>query len=231
MSRNISILSTAEIDGLNVAQDIPNGVLLTIEPFVNIVYEDNEALRERVKEIVNQRIAVAFTSKHAVRAVAGIIEEQPKNWVIYSLGKYTHSEAIDFFEACEVINAGDDAKEMATLLIANGITEMIFFCGDKRLDTLPNTLKQADVKVAELVVYKNEVRGKQVTARYDAILFYSPSGVHSFFGSNSVGDDTVLFAIGDTTAAAIYDYRQINIVAGRVAGKVELLNKAIKYFS
>ncbi len=230
MSRSISILSTAAIDGLNIELDVPDGISLNIDPFVNIVYEDDEALRAKTKDTTNRRIAVAFTSKHAVRAVAGIIEERPKNWVVYSLGKYTYSEAKEFFEACEVINAGDDAKEMAALLIANGVKELVFFCGDKRLDTLPKTLKQAAVKVTELVVYKNEWCAKQVNTRYDAILFYSPSGVHSFFGSNSVDDDTVLFAIGDTTAAAIYNYTKINIVAGRVAGKVELLKKAIQYF-
>jgi uroporphyrinogen-III synthase len=117
------------------------------------------------------------------------------------------------------------------LLLEKEIPEVVFFCGDKRLDTLPDTLTKEGVLVNELVVYKNKETATDILHHYDGILFYSPSAVHSFFGCNAVDPTTVLFAIGDTTAASIYNYTSENVVASRVAGKVELLMKAIEYLT
>lgn len=231
MSPKISILSTADIDGWNAEQDIPAGVLLHIIPFVSIVYEDSEALRQKVKDIANSRMVIAFTSKHAVRALARLVEEKPKNWIIYSLGKYTYGAVKECFGGCEVIYSGDNAMEMAALILKNSITDVVFFCGDKRLDTLPDTLTKEGVCVNELVVYKNKECATEIQHHYDGILFYSPSAVHSFFGHNTVDPTTVLFAIGDTTASAIYNYTSENVVGGRLAGKIELLRKAVKYLT
>jgi uroporphyrinogen-III synthase len=231
MGRKISILSTAYIDELNAEQDIPAGVLLHIIPFVNIVYKDNESLRQSVKDIVNSRMVIAFTSKHAVRAIARLIEEKPQNWLIYSLGKYTYGAVKECFGDCEVVYSGDNATEMAALILKNSSTNVVFFCGDKRLNTLPDTLTKGGVCVNELVVYKNIECATEIQHHYDGILFYSPSAVHSFFGSNTVDSTTVLFAIGDTTAAAVYNYTSENVVGGRVAGKIELLKRAIEYLT
>src|SRR5258706_9822828 len=41
---------------------------------------------------------------------------------------------------------------------------------------------------------------------YDGILFFSPSGVESFFNTNEVNEQTILFAIGNTTATEIKKY-------------------------
>ena len=56
-----------------------------------------------------------------------------------------------------------------------------FFCGNQRRDTLPDKVRAAGIKVEELVVYETVELPLKVTDHYDAILFYSPSGVRSFF--------------------------------------------------
>lgn len=231
MTRKISLLSTAEIDGLDEKTHLPTGVKLTVFPFVRIIYEEQDGLRQKIEELVERKVTIAFTSKHAVRAVAKMLQEKPKNWTIYCLGKYTYSAVRECFEECAVIQSGETAVALSASLLHNAIGEVVFFCGDKRLDTLPNTLSDAGVHVNELIVYRNEECSEKLHDSYDGILFYSPSAVHSFFKENTIDPDAVLFAIGDTTAAAIYDYTHANVVSGRVAGKLELLKKSIEYFS
>lgn len=228
---NISILSTAEIDIRNDSESIPVGVSLTILPFVQIVYSNDEELRNKVNEIANSKATIVFTSKHGVRAVYELINTKPIDWTIFCLGKYTHTAVEECFPESAVTMLGNTALELAAVLIEKEIPEVVFFCGDKRLDTLPDTLTKVGVYVNELVVYKNKECATEILHHYDGILFYSPSAVHSFFHCNVVDPTTVLFAIGDTTAAAIYNYTTENVVASRVAGKVELLIKAIDYLT
>lgn len=231
MKQKISILSTAEIDIGNESERIPVGVSLTIIPFVQIVYKADDELRCKVNEIASSKATIVFTSKHAVNAVAKLIDRNPNEWTIYCLGKYTHLAVQGCFANCNITMLGNTASELGALLVEREIPEVVFFCGDKRLDTLPTVLTDSGVKVNELVVYSNVECTTKIAHSYDGILFYSPSAVHSFFGSNKVSESTVLFAIGDTTAAAIYKYTTTNVVAGRVVGKVELLMKAIEYLT
>jgi uroporphyrinogen-III synthase len=218
MKHNISILSTAEIDIRNESESIPVGVSLTILPFVQIVYSSEVELRNKVNEIANSKATIVFTSKHAVRAVSELAETKPRDWTIFCLGKYTQIAVEKCFANSTVTMLGNTASELAALLIERKIPEVVFFCGDKRLDTLPDTLTKEGVLVNELVVYKNKETATDILQ-------------HSFFGCNAVDPTTVLFAIGDTTAASIYNYTSENVVASRVAGKVELLMKAIEYLT
>jgi len=229
MNHKISILSTAEIDGGYDVELIPTEVSLTIIPFVQIVYKADDELRCKVNEIVSSKATIVFTSKHAVKAVAKLIDRNPKEWTIYCLGKYTYLAIQECFANCIVTMLGNNASEMGALLVEKEIPEVVFFCGDKRLDTLPMELTDAGVKVNELVVYSNVECTAKIAHSYDGILFYSPSAVNSFFRINTVDPKTVFFAIGDTTAAAIYEYTTNNVVAGRVAGKMELFLIAIDY--
>ena len=76
---------------------------------------------------------------------------------------------------------------------------MAFFCGNLRRDELPTALKAADIPFEELVVYTTEELKKTVQAeQYDAICFFSPSGVKSFASANSFPPHVHYIAIGPT---------------------------------
>jgi uroporphyrinogen-III synthase len=67
---------------------------------------------------------------------------------------------------------------------------------------------------------------------YDGILFFSPSAVESFFSKNKLPEQTVLFAIGNTTAKTIHRrYCNNRIMISDQPGKDELIEQAIEYFS
>ncbi|MBS1975620.1 MAG: uroporphyrinogen-III synthase, partial [Bacteroidetes bacterium] len=65
---------------------------------------------------------------------------------------------------------------------------------------------------------------------YDAILFYSPSAVNSFFEKNNPGPQTILFAIGNTTTKEIKKYTNNKIVVADKPSKKLLAEQAINYF-
>jgi uroporphyrinogen-III synthase len=78
-------------------------------------------------------------------------------------------------------------------------TSFFFFCGSKRLDTLPDGLREAGFGVEEYLVYKTELTPHKIIREYEAVLFFSPSAVESFFMVNFWERKMVAVSIGRTT--------------------------------
>ncbi|MBP1838521.1 uroporphyrinogen-III synthase [Formosa algae] len=77
-----------------------------------------------------------------------------------------------------------------------------FFCGNLRHDAIPNTLQEHNIKLKEIIVYNTLAAPKKIDGEFDAILFYSPSGVSSYLTTNTISNE-MLFCIGKTTAEAL----------------------------
>ena len=108
---------------------------------------------------------------------------------------------------------------------------MLFFCGNRRLDILPDRLKNAGIRFEEIEVYKTELTPQEVRHKSaDAILFFSTTGVESFFSLNTIPEGAVCFAIGDTTAAALQQKVRNKIVVAEAPGKKELIDLVIKHY-
>jgi uroporphyrinogen-III synthase len=107
---------------------------------------------------------------------------------------------------------------------------VIFFCGDQRRDEMPDQLKINSIKVTEIVVYKTTLTPQKIEKKYEGILFFSPSAVKSFFQINEVPDQTVLFAIGNTTADELKSFSKNKIVTSDVPTRETLIDKVISYF-
>ena len=98
------------------------------------------------------------------------------------------------------------------------------------MDTLPEALQRQGIKVNEVVVYETIETPRFAGERYDGILFFSPSGVNSFFGMNTIEPETILFAIGETTAKAIKEQAANTVIVSESPSKDHLLDQAIQYF-
>lgn len=59
-----------------------------------------------------------------------------------------------------------------------------YFCGKQRLDALPEQLKISGIFCQEILVYETKLIVKQFDRQFDAILFFSPSGVTSYIKGN-----------------------------------------------
>ena len=75
-----------------------------------------------------------------------------------------------------------------------------FFCGQNRLDTLPDYFNSNQIIWNTYEVYQTELTPVKIENELDGILFFSPSGVESFFLKNKINPNQVAFCIGETTA-------------------------------
>jgi uroporphyrinogen-III synthase len=234
MKNGISILSTAPLD-MQLRDDAAvSGITLDIIPFINTVYLDTPELRERIQELSLQSLQIAVTSQHAVMAVAKLMNNQVPDWSFYCLGNKTKYAINQCFANInneehfpKMAGEADHAAALADIIVNRNVKNVVFFCGDKRMGFLPEILTNAGVDVNEIIVYTTTETPVQVAGTYDAILFFSPSGVSSFFNVNSVPPETVLCAIGNTTAAALRDYSNNKIVISDTPSKRQVFQDAV----
>jgi uroporphyrinogen-III synthase len=111
------------------------------------------------------------------------------------------------------------------------VKQIVFFCGNQRRDLLPVQLKKNGIDVEELIVYKTIEKPQTVSKKYDGILFFSPSGVRSFFSKNELKKQTIIFAIGKTTAEEVNIFSKNKTMISEYPDAEKLITSVIKYFS
>lgn len=224
------VLSTRALAASLIDEAAAKGVRIDIRSFIAI-----EPLKGGVGELGKRSLTAVFTSGNAVAA----IEEGGDNWKVYCIGQETRRKAVERFGEGAIAGVANSAKTLAEEIIrregqpATGGQEgreIIFFCGDQRRDELPDLLRQAGLTVREVVVYRTRLTPQQMKRAYAGIAFFSPSAVESFFSVNGVSPETVLFAIGGTTAAAIRE-RCVNelVIADRPSPE-EMIRQMIEHF-
>jgi uroporphyrinogen-III synthase len=200
-----SFIETEPIESVEVQQEIENALLLSA--------------------------TVVFTSMNAVEAVAECMEAEQPAWQIYCIGNTTKELVTKYFGRHRIVGTADDAAELADLIVAESEgQDVIFFCGDRRRDALPEILRRHDIEVNEIVVYETIAVPHKITKDYFGILFFSPSAVDSFFSVNKLMDQTVLFAIGNTTAETIKKYSSNKVIISGTPGKDNLVERMMEYF-
>ena len=193
------------------------------------ILQSIEALQE-IEYAYLQTTAVAFTSINAVEAVASEQKEQQPEWIVYCTGPATRKQVEKYFGEEIIAGTADSASELAELIIEDEVDELIFFCGDKRRDELPSILREHDIHVNEIVVYQTIAVSHKIEKNYHGILFFSPSAVESFFKKNKLSENTILFAIGKTTADSIKSFSSNTIITADNPSKEDLVQEVIGFF-
>lgn len=108
----------------------------------------------------------------------------------------------------KVIKMTEYASELSEYLVKNHKNDSFyFFCGNIRSDVIPSALKENNIAFEEIEVYKTTLSPKKFERQFDAILFFSPSGVRSFYEENNpTRVHSVAVCIGTTTAAEAKKY-------------------------
>lgn len=227
-----TILSTIPLDTFLLNRAMDSGVLLDIASFIKVETCSHEAaVEQEIDAACRQPAIVVFTSANAVAAVCDSPAFKNPGWKIFCIERATKKAVLQYFAEADILGSADNSEELAAKIKhAPGVHEVVFFCGDKRMDTLPSTLLTSGIITKEIIVYKTIEQAQFVEKDYDAILFYSPSGVSSFFSMNTLSPDTVLFAIGNTTAEALKLETTNKIIVSETPSKEILLYKAISYF-
>lgn len=232
MQRNrISILSTRPLDDDLTAMAARNGVRLDVVPFIKTEPHGSGTALQRIQSLSFEPITAVFTSMNAAEAVINDLNGSKPLWKIFCLGNTTRKTIAQYFGNDAIIGTAPNATKLAQSIInIKSIDRVYFFCGDQRRDELPSILNTNQVGVEEIIVYKTIILHNKVHENYQAILFFSPTAVTGFFSNNSIGRETVLFAIGETTAAAIRDRSLNKIVVGNGTSKESLVKTAMEYY-
>jgi len=225
------ILCTASIGQAIADKVAAHGIALDIVPFISIKNFSDKSLEAEIELLYKKTATIVFTSTNAVATISAYKDDIVPDWDIFCMGQATKRSVIESFGVEKIKGTADNASALAETIINKGdIKEIVFFCGDIHRDELPAKLKKAGISVKEVVVYKTVTEPQKIVKKYDAVLFFSPSAVNSFFEANKADEKTVFFAIGATTAAALSDRTSNTVVVGNRPGKEELVELAIGYF-
>ncbi len=174
---------------------------------------------------------VIFTSQNAINAVMSY-ELGVMN--CFCVGEKTKSLLEE--NGLKVIKMTQYASELANYLAKNQKNDSFhFFCGNIRSDEIPSKLKENNIFFEEIEVYKTTLNPKKFERQFDAILFFSPSGVKSFCEANRNEKDeipvfvgmTKAICIGTTTASEAKKYTE-NVVIANATTVESVIAKAVK---
>lgn len=205
---------------------------LTIEcvSFIETKHLQSETLQHRLQDLATEPVTAVFTSMNAVNAVALQLPQVP-GWKIFCTGGITKEYVIKYFGENAIAATAKNATILAEKIVAaNTSSAIVFFCGDQRLNDLPETLQTHGKSVEEIVVYTTEQTPVFIEKNYDGILFFSPSAAHSFFSLNTLPTGVVLFSIGQTTAATIQSYCTNKLVTSEWPGAESMIDLIIEYY-
>ncbi len=230
MKINTQVLSTAPLDSGLIDLAFKKGIEIEAVSFVQMEPLTDKNLLDELAELFKAKITAVFTSANAINAIADTLKKFRPEWDIYCIGHATREAVTSCFDAKSIRGVANNAEVLAGIIHANKVDGVIFFCGDKRLDALPDKLYKDNIMVREIVVYKTKETPEHLTKHYQGILFFSPNGVNSFFSVNEIGTHTVLFAIGNTTANALRAKTSNIVVVSDVPSRAEMVHKVIQYF-
>jgi uroporphyrinogen-III synthase len=229
---NLHILCTRPVEKIQVEKAKQKGITLDSFSFIETEAIQNIETQQEIEWASVEEATVVFTSMNAVESVTGMLDGFIPSWNIYCMGNKTKQLVAEYFGEHAIADTADNASDLADKIIENEEPEeVIFFCGNQRREELPVKLRSHHIDVNEIVVYETITIEHTIDKVYDGILFFSPSAVESFFSKNKLPDQTVLFAIGNTTAKTIHRYCNNRIMISGQPGKDELIEQAIEYFS
>lgn len=231
MQNKIQILSTKKIGDSLIEYAEDNNICIDSLNFIETEESVSDEIKNRIIELSQQNITAIFTSSNAVDAVGKIVKGQT-NWKIFCIEPSTKKTVDNIFVNCRVAGTAKDAQELSQKIIEDkSVKQIVFFCGNQRRDLLRSELNKNGIHVEELIVYNTIEKPHIVSKKYDGILFFSPSAVRSFFSTNNLEEETVIFTIGKTTATEVKHFSNNTMVISDIPDTEKLIHAVIKYFS
>lgn len=234
------VLCTRPLSGELITEAGDHGIAVDIQDFIQIKPLINNDLlgEENMQRIFgNSEIPLVFTSAHAVKVFADYYLHQSDTFFIIRnpvccIDGNTKQLVQQRLYKGPLLAEASYGKDLAAAIIALGnIREVHFFCGNQRRDELPQSLRDAGIKVNEYIIYENIATPAVVADQYDGIMFFSPSAVKSYFSANRLPLKTVCFAIGRTTATLLREYTDNKIIMAPSTDAEYMVKTAIFYFN
>lgn len=225
-NKSIHVLATRPLTPEVVENAGAHGVSIDVIPFISTgAIEEVGVLLAGLK---SRSIVAVFTSSAAVDAVAGFLPEARE---VFCLEAATRSRVVSVFGEDAIVDTAPSAASLASKIVARGVREVFFFCGDLRREELPSVLREAGCIVNEVVVYKTVMTPVRLERAYSGVLFFSPSAVESFFSLNALSSSAAVFVIGHTTLAAVRERFGGEVVVSSRPDQAVLIQEVIQYYN
>ncbi|HEX5026230.1 MAG TPA: uroporphyrinogen-III synthase [Agriterribacter sp.] len=226
----ISILSTRELKRELLERDEFRHFNIDVLPFIRIAPDISPETAARIRTLSEQPIVAIFTSVNAVDAIKAHLQVKPQ-WRIFCIGGATKDKLEQALPESTIIATGKNGKALAEKIrLHPEIKEVVFFCGNQRMNELPDLLKAGNVQVQDIVVYQTVQIPVDISKPYQGVMFFSPSAVHSFFSVNTLPIKTQLFSIGETTTNTIQSYCSNPVVTSPWPGELNMLEMVADYY-
>lgn len=168
-----------------------------------------------------------FTSQNGVESFFNKNNDLTRIQNCFCVGEKT--KALLEEKGQKVIKMTEYASELSEYLVKNHKNDFFrFFCGNIRSEEIPSTLRKNNIPFKEIVVYNTTLNPKKFERDFDAILFFSPSGVRSYIEANkSIPQKTFAVCIGTTTASEARKFSE-NVVISNSTTVESVIAKAVK---
>lgn len=231
MDNKPTILSTRLLEEDQVRSLGENGFAFEQFPFIKMKPRTDATLREHINTLAAKPLLGVFTSRVAVAAVIALLDTVPSRWQLACMGGATRAAAENYFGKQAVVLESRSAKELGQKLqVLDSGLPLVFYAGNRRLEELPSQLESHAAGFRELTVYDTTETPVKLEAVYDGILFFSPSAAHSFFSINTIAAHTVLFSIGETTAAVLRSLSPNKVVTSPYHSPAKMVDAVTGYF-
>lgn len=193
------------------------GVDLFFLPMIQIVSprDEGKALKKALDDLSKYQWLI-LTSVNAVRAVGEYVEKLPSKLKIVVIGPQTFEETKKRGWKSILPNVSGNTESLALFFEKQKIRahKILYPCSSLSQNSWMLSLERLGCHVEAVEAYQtrdSDVSVSEVTAilkkKMDAILFFSPSGVRSFFRKISISDSLLVgisyIPYGETTAEAL----------------------------
>jgi len=227
----IQILFTGQHLEKEIAASIPKNIVIEALPFIQTKLSKDLITIEALSVLAKHNAFVVITSQVAVDWVTENIATIP-NWTIACMKGQTQKALSDKgwggLVQYTASNGVELAKQIASYVPKS--TTIHFLGSNQRLATLPDYLKEKGFSVNEFIAYTTIAKQQAIQKQYSSIVFLSPSAVNSFFDQHSIGPEVVLFAIGQTTAAAVQKRSNNELIVSEGVSQSELFKTIYNYY-
>ena len=221
MSKQINIVSTKKL--------LPLQKQLLSDAGISVLEEDFIETKIKNFELSKVHENLIFTSQNAVHSILQHSNcDELKGKSVFCVGMKTKELLTENgFDVVAYTGYASDLAEIISLIYSS--ESFTFFSGNLRRDVIPNTLKENGITFNEIEVYETDITSKKMTSKQDGILFFSPSGVESYFKLNSIKDETC-FCIGETTAETLVNKKVKNIIIAEKPSVESVITQVIEYY-
>ena len=123
-----------------------------------------------------------------------------------------------------------NSSKLANFISKKAKNEKFLFCRSNiKNDDFTAFFKKEKIDLKEIAVYNNKPNSLVLKDKFEAIMFYSPSGIKSFLKNNKLGSSYCI-CIGETTASYAKNYSS-NVLSCRTPSIKHVIDKTIKLFA